>query len=366
MSDLKTVIIKPERDRMFLFAEDKHDMEEAIARLPHIFGIQSFSPVAKCEATLEAIKEKALEVIGADETAGKTFKVEVRRTDKRFPLVTNELQLEIGSHVLRSFPDLIVQMKKPDIVLLIEIRIEGAFLTAKVYEGAGGMPVGSNGHSILMLSGGIDSPVAGYLMMKRGVSIDAIHFASPPFTSELAKKKVMDLAEKLSSFGAAVRLHIIPFTEIQQAIVSQVPDNVSMTTTRRLMLQIADKVREEEGALAIVTGESLGQVASQTLESLTAINAVTSSPILRPLIATDKLDIIDIAQKIGTYEISIRPYEDCCTIFSPSNPKTKPKLEKVAYYESFTDFEPMIEEAIEKRTTVELPLQQKDEFEDLL
>lgn len=366
LSDLKTVIIKPERDRMFLFAEDKSDMEEAIARLPHIFGIQSFSPVAKCEATLEAIKEKALEIIGANETAGKTFKVEVRRTDKRFPLVTNELQLEIGSHVLRSFPDLIVQMKKPDIVLLIDIRIEGAFLTAKVYEGAGGMPVGSNGHSILMLSGGIDSPVAGYLMMKRGVSIDAIHFASPPFTSDLAKKKVMDLAEKLSSFGAAVRLHIIPFTEIQQAIVSQVPDNVSMTTTRRLMLQIADKVREEEGALAIVTGESLGQVASQTLESLTAINAVTSSPILRPLIATDKLDIIDIAEKIGTYDISIRPYEDCCTIFSPSNPKTKPKLEKVAYYESFTDFEPMIEEAIEKRLIVELPLQQKDDFEDLL
>jgi thiamine biosynthesis protein ThiI len=366
LSDLQTVVIKPERDRMFLFAEDKHDMEEAINRLPHIFGIQSFSPVAKCEANLEAVKEKAIEIISAGETAGKTFKVEIRRTDKRFPLVTNELQLEIGSHVLRSFPELSVKMKKPDILLFIDIRVEGAFLTAKVYEGAGGMPVGSNGHSLLMLSGGLDSPVAGYLMMKRGVSIDAIHFASPPFTSELAKKKVMDLAEKLSSFGAAVRLHIIPFTEIQQAIVSQVPENVSMTTTRRLMLQIADKVREEEGALAIVTGESLGQVASQTLESLTAINAVTTTPILRPLISTDKLDIIDIAQRIGTYDISIRPYEDCCTIFSPSNPKTKPKLEKVAYYESFTDFESMIEEAVGKRVTVQLPLQQEDGFEDLL
>ena len=190
------------------------------------------------------------------------------------------------------------------------------------------------------------------LMMKRGVSIDAIHFASPPFTSELAKKKVMDLAEKLSSFGAAVRLHVIPFTEIQQTIVNQVPDNVSMTTTRRLMLQIADKVREEEGALAIVTGESLGQVASQTLESLTAINAVTATPILRPLIASDKLEIIEIAQKIGTYDISIRPYEDCCTIFSPSNPKTKPKLEKVVYYESFSDFTPMIEEAVKNRDDI--------------
>lgn len=366
LSGLKTVIIKPERDRMFLYAEDQHDMKEAIARLPFVFGIQSFSPVAKCEATLEAIKEKAIEVIGADETAGKTFKVEVKRTDKRFPLVTSELQQEIGAHVLRSFPELGVKMKKPDIVLLIDIRVEGAFLTAKVYEGAGGMPVGSNGHSLLMLSGGIDSPVAGYLMMKRGVSIDAIHFASPPFTSELAKKKVMDLAEKLSSFGASVRLHIIPFTEIQQTIVSQVPDNVSMTTTRRIMLQIADKVREEEGALAVITGESLGQVASQTLESLTAINAVTTTPILRPLIATDKLEIINIAQSIGTYEISIRPYEDCCTIFSPSNPKTKPKLEKVAFYESFTDFEPMIEIAVERRMTVELPLPEKDGFEGLL
>ncbi|MFJ7934841.1 tRNA uracil 4-sulfurtransferase ThiI [Sporosarcina sp. NPDC096371] len=366
LSDLPTVKIKPERDRMFLFADDKRDMEEAIARLPYIFGIQSFSPVAKCEATLEAIKEKALDVIGADETAGKTFKVEIRRTDKSFPLVTGELQQEIAAHVLKSFPELIVQMKKPEILLHVEIRSEGAFLTAKVHKGAGGMPVGSNGHSILMLSGGIDSPVAGYLMMKRGVSIDAIHFASPPFTSELAKKKVMDLAEKLSSFGAAVRLHIIPFTEIQQTIVNQVPDNVSMTTTRRLMLQIADQVRAEVGALAIVTGESLGQVASQTLESLTAINAVTSTPILRPLVASDKLDIIEIAQKIGTYDISIRPHEDCCTIFAPSNPKTKPRLEKVAYYESFSDFAPMIEEAVSNRITVELPLQQQDEFEDLL
>ncbi|MFC5590414.1 tRNA uracil 4-sulfurtransferase ThiI [Sporosarcina soli] len=366
LRDLKTVVIKPERDRMFLIAEDQQDMKEAIARLPYIFGIQSFSPVAKCEASLDAIKEKALAVIGADETEGKTFKVEIRRTDKSFPLVTGELQQEIGGHVLRHFPKLIVKMKKPDILLHVEIREEGAFLTAKVYEGAGGMPVGSNGHSMLMLSGGIDSPVAGYLMMKRGVSIDAIHFASPPFTSELAKKKVMDLAEKLSTFGAAVRLHIIPFTEIQQMIVSQVPDNVSMTTTRRLMLQIADKVRQEEGALAIVTGESLGQVASQTLESLTAINAVTETPILRPLIAADKLEIIQIAQKIGTYDISIQPYEDCCTIFSPSNPKTKPRLDKVIYYESFSDFAPLVEEAVKNRETVQLPLQQEDAFEDLL
>ncbi|KXH87175.1 tRNA uracil 4-sulfurtransferase ThiI [Sporosarcina sp. HYO08] len=366
LHDLRSIKLTSDRDRMFLTANDQDEMEIAIKRLSHVFGIQSFSPVAKCEATLEAIKETAIHVIGSDETADKTFKVEIKRIDKSFPYVTGELQQEIGAHVLRNFPELGVKMKKPDILLHVEIRQDGAYLTSKVYQGAGGMPIGSNGHSLLMLSGGIDSPVAGYLMMKRGVSLDAIHFASPPFTSEMAKKKVMDLATQLSSFGASVKLHIIPFTEIQQMIVHQVPDNLSMTTTRRVMLQIADQVRQEAEALAIVTGESLGQVASQTLDSLTAINAVTSTPILRPLIAADKLEIIDLAQKIGTYDISIQPYEDCCTIFTPANPKTKPKLQKVEYYESFSDFEPMIEKAVQERTVIELPIQETDEFESLL
>lgn len=366
LSDLSSIEIKPERDRMFLYADDHDDMEEAIKRLPSVFGIQSFSPVAKCEATLEEIKKTALEVIGSDVTAGKSFKVEIRRTDKSFPYVTNELQQSIGAHVLRSFPELSVKMKNPDILLHVEIRTEGAFLTSKVYPGATGMPVGSNGKSLLMLSGGIDSPVAGYLMMKRGVAIDAIHFESPPFTSELAKQKVIDLAEKLSSFGAAVRLHVIPFTEIQQTIVNHIPDGATMTTTRRIMMQIADKVRVQTDALGIISGESLGQVASQTLESLTAINAVTSTPILRPLISSDKLEIIDIAKEIGTYEISIRPYEDCCTVFTPSKPKTRPKLSKIEHYESFTDFEPMIEDAIKNRKIYELPRKTMDEFADFL
>lgn len=366
LKDLPSVEIKPERDRMFLFADDQNDMKEAIKRLPYVFGIQSFSPVAKCEATLDAIKKTAIDVIGSNETIEKTFKVEIRRTDKSFPYVTNELQQLIGAHVLQSFPEIGVQMKKPDILLHVDIRKEGAFLTAKVFPGAAGMPVGSNGKTLLMLSGGIDSPVAGYQMMKRGVSLDAIHFESPPFTSELAREKVFDLAEKLSSFGSAVRLHIIPFTELQQTIAHKIPSGSSMTTTRRIMLQIADQVRADANALGIVTGESLGQVASQTLESLTAINAVTATPILRPLIASDKLDIIEIAKNIGTYDISIRPYEDCCTIFTPAKPKTKPKLNKIEHYESFTDFEPMIREAVNKRLTFDFPRQVKDDFLDLL
>lgn len=366
LNDLPSIKIKPERDRMFLFADGNDDMEEAIRRLPQVFGIQSFSPVAKCEATLDDIYRTALEVVGSDVTEGKTFKVEIRRTDKSFPYVTNELQQKIGAHVLRNFPELTVKMKKPDILLNVEIRTEGAFLTSKVYPGAAGMPVGSNGKSLLMLSGGIDSPVAGYLMMKRGVAIDAIHFESPPFTSELAKQKVIDLAEKLSSFGAEVKLHVIPFTEIQQTIAKKIPDGASMTTTRRIMMQIADKVRAETDALGIVSGESLGQVASQTLESLTAINAVTSTPVLRPLISSDKLEIIDIAKEIGTYDISIRPYEDCCTIFTPARPKTKPKLSKIKHYESFTDFNPLIEEAISSRKIYNLPRQEKADFTSFL
>lgn len=366
LSDLNSFEIKSERDRMFLYADGKDDMEEAIKRLPFVFGIQSFSPVAKCSATMEDILKTALEVVGSGETTGKTFKVEIRRTDKSFPFVTNELQQKIGSHVLRNFPELTVQMKNPDILLFVDIRLEGAFLTSKVYPGAGGMPVGSNGRSLLMLSGGIDSPVAGYLLMKRGVAIDAIHFESPPFTSELAKQKVIDLAEKLSSFGASVKLHVIPFTELQQLIVNKIPDGELMTTTRRIMMQIADKVRVEADALGIISGESLGQVASQTLDSLTAINAVTSTPVLRPLISFDKLEIIDLATKIGTYDISIRPYEDCCTIFTPAKPKTKPKLEKVKHYESFVDFQPLIETAIKERKIYHLPRQEKDEFADFL
>lgn len=368
MRELKSIHIRAERDRMFLIAEESDDLKKALERLPHVFGIQSFSPVAQCKADLETIKRKAVEVIGSGQTEGKTFKVEVKRQDKDFPMVTSEIQREVGGYVLSHFPDLIVQMKKPDIVLLVDIRKEGAFLTSEVIKGAGGMPVGSNGNSLLMLSGGIDSPVAGYQMMKRGMSIDAIHFASPPYTSELAQRKVMDLAEKLCSFGATVRLHIIPFTELQQAVVKQIPANISMTTTRRMMLQVADRVREEIKAHGIITGESLGQVASQTLESMTAINEVTSTPILRPLIAMDKLEIIAISQQIGTYDISIRPYEDCCTIFTPSSPKTKPKLEKVHYYESFLDFSELIEEAVKNRTVIEASELHEDVevFDDLL
>ena len=367
-NDLMPLKIRAERDRMFIEIENEEKMNVLMERLPEVFGIQSFSPVASCEKDMEQIKALAIQIMELYKEQEITFKVEVRRTDKNFPLDSHAIQREIGGTVLRNYQNLSVNVKKPDVELRIEVRLDAVYMMAQVIPGAGGMPIGSNGKSLLMLSGGIDSPVAGYLMMKRGVRLEAIHFYSPPYTSQNSLQKVKDLANELTKFGAKIRLHIIPFTELQVLIKESVPENVTMTTTRRMMLRIADKVREEIDALAIVTGESLGQVASQTLESLTAINAVTSTPILRPLIASDKLDIIEIAERIGTYETSIQPYEDCCTIFTPASPKTKPKLEKVMHYESFTEFDEYIERAVRNREVHILPEKKvkQDQFADLL
>ncbi|MEE1132151.1 MAG: tRNA uracil 4-sulfurtransferase ThiI [Caryophanon sp.] len=366
-TDLAPLKIRTERDRMFIEMETEERMEQLMTRIPKIFGIQSFSAVASAEKNMDAIKEVAHKIMEQYKEPI-TFKVEVKRTDKSFPLETHDIQRDVGGYLLTHFDNLTVDVKKPELPLRIEIRDDAAYLMAGVTKGAGGMPVGSNGKSLLMLSGGIDSPVAAYLMMKRGVRLEAIHFFSPPYTSENSLQKVKDLTNLCTQFGARIRLHVIPFTEIQTLIKNSVPANVSMTTTRRMMMKIADQVREEVGALGIVTGESLGQVASQTLESLTAINDVTTTPVLRPLLSYDKLEIIDIAEKIGTYETSILPYEDCCTIFTPANPKTKPKLEKVEYYESFTEFDELIEKAVRNRETYSYPQKQPkaDKFADLL
>ena len=367
-ADLGHLHIRTERDRMFIAITDEEQFNVLLERLPKIFGIQSFSPVAACTKEIDEMKTLAIKIMENFKDEELTFKVEVKRTDKTFPLESHAIQRAIGSHVLPQFQNLSVKVKNPDVELRVEVRHDATYMMAQVIPGAGGMPVGSNGKSLLMLSGGIDSPVAGYLMMKRGVRLEAIHFFSPPYTSQNSLEKVKALANELTKFGANIRLHVIPFTEIQVLIKDRVPSNVSMTTTRRMMLKIADKVRDEVNALAIVTGESLGQVASQTLESLTAINAVTNTPILRPLISADKLEIIEIAEKIGTYETSIQPFEDCCTIFTPASPKTKPKLEKIEHYESFSDFDELIDRAVKNREVYIFPKKEQpvDKFADLL
>jgi tRNA uracil 4-sulfurtransferase len=347
LEDFPQVQIESDRERMYVLLNGE-DGREVAERLKKVFGIQSFSLAVKVEKDLDKMKLAALELFRSLYSEGNTFKITAKRSDKTFELDTNEVNYEFGGHLLKNIPGLKVDVRKPDINLQIEIRKEAVYLSAENILGAAGLPVGSSGKAMLMLSGGIDSPVAGYLSMKRGLEVEGIHFASPPFTSERARQKVEDLSAKLAEVSGHFALHIVPFTEIQQAIHKQVPDNYTMTTTRRLMLQIADRLREKFGGLALITGESLGQVASQTLESMYAINEVTSTPILRPLIAMDKTEIMDIAGKIDTLDISNRPYEDCCTVFVPASPKTKPKLEKVKYFESFYDFEPLIEKAVQE------------------
>lgn len=352
------------RDRIYIHLNDENH-GKIVEKLKLVFGIQSFSLAIKCDSEISVIKDTALIAIKSLYKPNDTFKVTTKRADKQFPLDTNALNYQIGSHVLINTENLSVDVKKPVINLRVEVRSEATYMTCFDYQGAGGLPVGSGGRALLLLSGGLDSPVAGYLTLKRGVELEIIHFFSPPYTSERAKQKVIDLTKELTSFGGKIKLHIVPFTTIQEKIQAQVPENYTMTSTRRMMLKIADQVREKQQALALITGESLGQVASQTLESMLAINAVTNTPILRPLITMDKLEIIEVAKQINTHDISIRPYEDCCTIFTPASPKTMPKLEKVSRFESFVDFDELVSEAVENIETILITKNQKEEINSL-
>ncbi|MDQ6599940.1 tRNA 4-thiouridine(8) synthase ThiI [Bacillus salipaludis] len=351
LSAFPKIKVEATHDRMYVLLNGE-DVQEIKMILRKIFGIQTFSPAVKVESDLEKMKEAALELVGSLYQEGQTFKVTAKRSDKTFELDTDGINQLFGAHLLSNLPGLKVNVKKPDINLLIEVRKEAVYLSCETITGAGGYPAGSGGKAMLMLSGGIDSPVAGFMAMKRGLEIEAVHFFSPPFTSERAKEKVIDLAKKLAEVYGQMTLHIVPFTDVQQAIREQVPENYTMTSTRRFMLRITDKIREKREGLAIITGESLGQVASQTLESMFTINEVTNTPIIRPLVTMDKTEIIKIAQEFDTLEISNRPYEDCCTIFVPASPKTKPRREKVQQYESYFDFDPLIEEAVNDTETI--------------
>lgn len=339
------------RDRMYIKLNGE-DHEKVAANLKEVFGIHTFSYARKVDTELDAIKKGALEAINELGDSVKTFKVNVQRSYKQFPLNTPQLNRELGGYILQNTEHLTVDVHQPDVAVRVEVRDDATYITCGEEYGAGGYPVGVGGKVMLLLSGGIDSPVAAYMLLKRGVSIEAIHFESPPFTSDRAKQKVFDLASKLTRYCRRVTLHVIPFTEIQKAIHKEMPASYTMTIMRRVMLKIAEQVSVDRKALALATGESLGQVASQTLESMHTINEVTNYPVLRPLLAMDKLEIMDIAKKIDTYDISIRPYEDCCTIFTPANPTTKPKRDKVARYESRFDFTELINEAVVNRESI--------------
>lgn len=360
------VSVKTDRDRghVYLNGTDYHEVAES---LKEIFGIQAFSPSFKVEKNVDTLVKAVQEIMTSVYKDGMTFKITAKRSDHSFELDSRALNHTLGDAVFSVLPNIKAQMKQPDINLKVEIRDEAAYISYEDIRGAGGLPVGTSGKGMLMLSGGIDSPVAGYLALKRGVDIEAVHFASPPYTSPGALKKAHDLTRKLTKFGGNIQFIEVPFTEIQEEIKAKAPKAYLMTLTRRFMMRITDRIREDRNGLVIINGESLGQVASQTLESMQAINAVTATPIIRPVVTMDKLEIIDIAQKIDTFDISIQPFEDCCTIFAPDRPKTNPKIKNTEQYEKRMDVEGLVERAVAgiMVTTIQ-PQADSDDVDDLI
>lgn len=335
------------RDRFYIILNGV-DAGVVSKKLNEIFGLQSYSLAARSENDIDAIKKLASDVIAESYAQPATFKVETKRSDKGFFMQSGEISRAVGGYVLANTNNLTVDVHEPDFVLNIEVRREGSFVMAGATKGLGGFPVGSSGQGLLMISGGIDSPVAGYLMQKRGVEIEAIHFASPPYTSDRSLGKVIDLLKKIAVYAprGEIKLHIVPFTKLQEEIHKQMPDSYEMTIMRRMMYRIAEGVAKRRNIMVLANGESLGQVASQTLTSMNAINAVTSMPIIRPVATYDKLEIIDLAKKIDTYETSILPFEDCCTIFVPKSPATNPTQEMCEKYEARADFSDLITDCI--------------------
>ena len=351
--DYPQVKVIPDYDFMYL---DLHEAPEevVIEKVKPIFGIQSISPVYIIEKNMEVAKKVVLDLLSQENLEGKTFKIMTKRSDHTFEMDTNQINLFLGDAVLETYPEIKVQLKQPDITVRIDVRREHLMVSLKTIQGAGGLPVGTSGRVMLMLSGGIDSPVAGYLAMKRGMEIQCVHFASPPYTSPQALEKTKLLAAKIARFGGSIQFLTVPFSRIQEEIKKSVPEAYLMTIMRRFMLRITDQLRENARALAIANGESVGQVASQTLDSMVAINDVTNTPIIRPVATMDKLDIIKVAEEIDTFELSIQPFEDCCTVFAPPSPKTKPKLEKARQYEQRLDVEGLIKEAVEQTVIEEI------------
>ena len=334
-----------------IFVSDMTDMDACMLAVSKVFGVHSLCPAIEMDkADFNAVCEKAAEMM---QGLTGTFKVDSRRSDKRYPMTSPEINMEAGGYILHHTEGLAVDIHHPQHVMNIEIR-DHAYLYVKVMEAVGGMPVGTGGKATLLLSGGIDSPVAGYMIGKRGVEISAVHFHSYPYTSERAKEKVITLAKQLSEYCCGIRLYIVPFTEPQLSIHVKCPEEYGTLIMRRFMMRIAARIAEKEGARALVTGESIGQVASQTIEALCCTDAVAGMPVFRPLIGNDKIEIIRVAEKIGTYETSCLPYEDCCTVFTPRHPATHPKLDHVEKAEACLDIEGLVNACVEGAELLEV------------
>ncbi len=342
------VKITREQGRIYISGADEGNVDELLSRLSRVFGIHSLSRAIATDKDFKSVTEVSDMLLSRVIDDGKkhTFKVLARRSDKLYPMNSEEICRNLGHELLERFDNLSVDVHNPEIKLGVEIRDRALIYTDSI-PGAGGMPVGTAGRAMLLLSGGIDSPVAGYMMAKRGIELSAVHFYSYPYTGERARDKVIDLAKLMSRYTGTIKLHVVPFTEIQLAIHEHCPEKETTLLMRRIMMQIAQRIAQREQALALITGESLGQVASQTLESLCVTDDAVSLPVFRPLIGMDKLEIMDLAKRIGTYETSILPYEDCCTVFVPKHPTTKPDVKKLRESEALVNFEPMILSAIE-------------------
>lgn len=334
--------------RMYIKTTSK-DIDEVVDRLKEVFGIRSIVICDRVNNNKEEIENKIKEIIQT--LSFKTFKVETTRSDKSFPISSLEFSRMMGAVVLKN-KECKVDVHNPDLILNIEIRSEGTYIYTKEVLGLGGYPVGVQGKGLLMLSGGIDSPVAGYLALKRGVDLECLYFESPPHTSLEVKNKVIKLASIINKYSGNIKVHVVPFTELQEAIYKNVPDTYIITIMRRMMYRIAERVSKRRNCKVIINGESIGQVASQTLTSMSVINNVTNYPVIRPVACLDKLEIIDIANKIDTYETSILPYEDCCTIFVPRHPVINPELSKCIEYENLFDYEPLLEKCIDNIETI--------------
>ncbi|MBA4603468.1 tRNA uracil 4-sulfurtransferase ThiI [Thermoactinomyces mirandus] len=346
-----------------IFVELKeHHSEPVMEACSEVFGLVGISPAIRTEKDWEKIKQAALAITEEQGERIQTFKVNSKRADKKFPIRSLEMNHRLGGFLLGKLSHLRVDVHHPDMTLSVEVRSTHAYVYGNSLPGLGGLPVGVSGRVMLLLSGGIDSPVAGYLALKRGAELQAVHFHSFPFTSERAKQKVIDLARILTRFGGHIRLHVVPFTDIQTEINRHCYESYTITVMRRIMVRIAERIADRNKALALVTGESLGQVASQTLESMRTINAVTTMPILRPLIGMDKQEIMDISKRINTYETSILPYEDCCTVFLPKAPKTRPDREVAERLEARLDLERLIQEAVDGTEVIDLRPEQEEEF----
>lgn len=323
-------IISKESGRIYMDAQGEYDYDEVIAALKRVFGIAWICPMFQIEKTdFEEIKKEVVSYVDqVYEDKNFTFKVDAKRVDKKYPVSSEQMNRDLGEMILDTFPETKVDVHHPDVLLKVEVR-KLVNIYSVMIPGPGGMPVGTNGKAMLLLSGGIDSPVAGYMIAKRGVMIDAVYFHAPPYTSERAKQKVVDLAKLVSRYSGPINLHVVNFTDIQLYIYEQCPHEELTIIMRRYMMKIAESIAKETGSLALITGESIGQVASQTVQSLAATNEVCTMPVFRPVIGFDKQEIVDISEKIGTYETSIQPYEDCCTIFVAKHPVTKPNIKVI-------------------------------------